>query len=273
MYLQEASTMLSWVCFRNFLSRAAKPVFQLILLVIFLHFFGLPAIETYVKKEVMVVENKRDTDGIPFPAITIAALSQEDPEACFNLKDGSVERCIEEKSLKSSDLLKGVQVGYEGSGYRSTLLNVTKDMITQDSTQFWSGVHFTLNLNLTIGLDDSDYINLLLPNENIKFQIFVHDPKFFIFSDNPLAFPMEMRLFTTETSNSHCYRLNLIEMNEHNVPSDPCNTDPHFNFWECLKDSVSQKVFPSFLHERLIFLTGWLQHQVGPTKQSTLHKQ
>ena len=78
----ETNIMLFVVLFRTLLMRAAKPSFQLILLTTFLYFFGLPAIETYGKKEVMVVEKKRDTDGIPFPAITIAALGQKGPEIC-----------------------------------------------------------------------------------------------------------------------------------------------------------------------------------------------
>ena len=83
--------MLFMVLFRTLLVRAAKPSFQLILLAAFLYFFGLPAIETYGRKEVMVVEKKRDTDGIPFPAITIAALGQKGPEICYTLNDGSTE--------------------------------------------------------------------------------------------------------------------------------------------------------------------------------------
>ena len=43
------------------LVKVARPALQLILLVVFLFFFGLPAIATYRRKEVLVVENKRDT--------------------------------------------------------------------------------------------------------------------------------------------------------------------------------------------------------------------
>ena len=255
--------MFFWVCTQDFLARAAKPLFQLILLATFLYFFGLPAIETYLKKEVMVVEKKRDTDGIPFPAITIAALGQEEPDICFNLNNGSIEKCIENNSLNSSDLLKGVRSGFDGV----TSLNLTKDMLTEDSTQHWIGRHYTINMSFTIGPEmEKDQIYLLL-SKRIKFpyQIFLHDPKFFIFSDNPIAFPMEVRLFKTESSNSHCYRLNLIQMNELNVPSDPCNTDPNFNFWACVKESVSQKVFPSGHNASRLYLIFFRRLAVVPS--------
>ena len=122
-----------------------------------------------------------------------------------------------------------------------------KEMLIEDSTQHWSGRHYMLTLPLTIGPDgEESYIYLLLSKKiKLAYQIFLHDPKFFIFSDNPIAFPMESMLFKTELSNSHCYRLNLIQMNELNVPSDPCNSDTDFNFWACVKESVSQKVILS----------------------------
>ena len=62
--MQETDIMLLWFNVRNFLGSAAKPFFQLILLATFLYFFGLPAIERYRKKEVLVVEKKRDTGEI-----------------------------------------------------------------------------------------------------------------------------------------------------------------------------------------------------------------
>ena len=39
-------------------SIGARPTFQLILLAIFIYFFGLPIIETYQKKEVMTLVNR-----------------------------------------------------------------------------------------------------------------------------------------------------------------------------------------------------------------------
>ena len=50
-----------------------RPSLQLVLLVIFLHFFGVPAVSRYQRREVMVVSSRRDTGGIQAPAVTIAA--------------------------------------------------------------------------------------------------------------------------------------------------------------------------------------------------------
>ena len=237
------------------LVRVARPVLQLILLVVFLFFFGLPAIATYRRKEVLVVENKKDTGGIPFPAITVAAWIQEATDGCYQLNK-TIEQCIEDNSLGSSDLIKGVLLGFEAQAS----LNLTKEMLTEDSTHLWSGRFYTLNLPLTIGPDDdTDQVYIFLSNISMEYQLFIHDPKFYIYSDNPVL-PMEVRSFNTRSTVSRYYRLNLVEMNELDVPSDPCNTAPDFNFHSCVKMSVAQKVSCSLLR-KAIFLhlfVGWL---------------
>ena len=252
--------MFLWVYIRTLVGSAAKPLLQLILLAIFLQFFGLPAIERYRRKEVLVVENKKETDGIPFPAVTISVGPQQEPARCYESDDGgSIERCIQNNPPNSSNLLKGVLLGFN----KKVSLNLVEDDLTEDSTQKWTGRYYTLTFPTTrIGPDaEEDFVFLLLSHQKeFHYQIFVHDPKFFIFSDNPIAIPMEQRLFKTRSSNGTLYRLNLIEMNELDVPSDPCNADPDFNFRECVKESVSRMVFPSGQNPSDFTFTflGWL---------------
>ena len=185
------------------------------------------------------MEKKRDSNGFPVPAITISVwMPEERPYKCYYLNH-SIERCIEAKSLSNSDLLKGVWLGYE----RRIPLNVTKDVLTEDSCHSRSGRFYSLNLPLTIGPDDDkDQVFLFLSNITLQYQLFIHDPKFFVYSDNLVGIPMEVRVFSTRSSVSHYQRLNLIEMNELDVPSDPCNANPSYNFRSCVKKSITQKV-------------------------------
>ena len=124
--------MFSLLLVQNLLQRGARPALQVILLATFLFFFGLPAIKTYQKKEVMVVKSKRDSNGIPFSAITISAWIQEQPGKCYDIDQSAkaTEKCIEENSLTISDLFKGIIRGFDGQ----LSLNVSKDMWTEDST-------------------------------------------------------------------------------------------------------------------------------------------
>ena len=230
--------MFSWTYIRVRLEGAVKPIYLLFLLVTFLWFFGRPAVVTYMKKEVLVIENKKDTNGIPFPAITISN-HQREPRLCYKSSaKSSVDQCIEEKSNSRSELIRDFLFSWEVNGS----FNLADDVFTNDSTVYYSGIHYTLNLSLTMALGNHQY-HLILPRE-IKslYQILVHDPKFFMITDNPSAFPMEYRLFNANTDQSHCYRLDVVQMEELNVPSDPCNTDPDYNFHKCVKESISEKV-------------------------------
>ena len=83
----------------------------MILLAVFPAFFGLPTIERYQARQVMVVKRRRDTSGIEIPTISIAAWNPEtdngwkgNTSMTYDLieanrmdygKNESVARCIE----------------------------------------------------------------------------------------------------------------------------------------------------------------------------------
>ena len=83
---------------------------QVLLLTTFLHFFGFPAISRFEKKEVLVVEATKETEGIPLPAITIAVVNQIKDDSCFD-KNASIERCVERDTLNRSEMLRRVVIG------------------------------------------------------------------------------------------------------------------------------------------------------------------
>jgi hypothetical protein len=61
--------------FRKFLGSSAKPTLHIVLLLIFLFFFGLPSINRFNAKEVITVTSKKLTGGISAPAISLVALN------------------------------------------------------------------------------------------------------------------------------------------------------------------------------------------------------
>ena len=89
----------------------------MILLAVFPAVFGLPTIERYQARQVMVVKRRRDTSGIEIPTISIAAWNPETDNGwkgntsmtygphieanCMDYsKNESVARCIEERTYK-----------------------------------------------------------------------------------------------------------------------------------------------------------------------------
>ena len=216
----------------------SRLLFQLVLFTIFLYFFGLSAVEEYMRKEVMVVETEKDTHGIPFPAITIAVPDQLE-EDVFSRCNMSIDKCIMARTFNASNFIESVQLGYE----RRMFINLTKEMLTEDFSQIWAGRYFTLNLPISIGPDDDEDQLFIVLYPQYIYQILVHDPEFFIFTDNPTAIPQMNKYFDAQNTNSHYYRLVLTEMHELDIPSDPCNPNYDYNFSECVKNSVSMQVY------------------------------
>ena len=218
---------------------APRLIVQLFLLAAFLHFFGFPAVARFAKKCVMVVETEKDTDGIPFPALTLVSVGQITDDTCF-WKNESIEDCIEENTLNLSDIIKSSHLGFT----RQKKISLTQEFVREDFTSVWAGRYYTLNLPMKIG-PNSTYQFFLGLNSNLTCSVFVHDPKYFIFNFNPIALPSIMRKFTTTTKkpNSWYYSLQLTEVNKLNLPSSPCNDDHSYNFHSCLRRSISAKVF------------------------------
>ena len=63
---------MNWKTFLAFATKGARISFQLSLFSTFLYFFGLPAIEKYLRRDIMVVEHTKFTNGIPVPALTMS---------------------------------------------------------------------------------------------------------------------------------------------------------------------------------------------------------
>ena len=157
---------------------------QILLLATFLHFFGMPAIHKYNKKEVMVLETIKDTDGIPLPALSLM-FSKEATEthqfkSCYDGLNVSIVDCLKTSTSNVSAILKKALFGYEN---RRTIFlgenNVSESLATSRT-----GLIFTLNLHLKIGPNDSETRFFLFLSPTFVY-VMLHDPNFFILNDNP----------------------------------------------------------------------------------------
>ena len=120
----------------------------------------MPAIEKFRRKDIMVVEQMKFTNGIPAPAITITVAEQLlfDFKSCTNLNASFIDNCINANSKNWSQVLKGITLGYG----RKKSLNLTKDLVREDFIEVF-GKYFSLNLTFKIGPDDlRDQMYILL---------------------------------------------------------------------------------------------------------------
>ena len=95
----------------------------------------------------------------------------------------------------------------------------------------------------TLHVEESTRRNLihLFLNTNLTFIVFIHDPKYYLYSSNPQALPMAMTII--ERTNTF-KQLKLVEREhtELNVHSDPCEEDTEYSFTGCVKNSLARLV-------------------------------
>ena len=228
------------------LCKAGRIVLQILLLVIFLYFFGLPALKRYQRKEVTVVRSEKDVGGILVPAVTIASRNPQTQRgwraadavssiegACGGF-NGTIDQCIEEKTFEQSETFVDVLVGSSNS---LSLLNMT-DSLTTEFASTSEGRYYTINVTKKVGPNDQMYIAL---KYGFIHQIYIHDPNYFILSYNP-SLGHIMRIVNPNTSFNHYYNLIMTEVEELDLPDDPCNLEPSYSFQACIKESLSSQV-------------------------------
>ena len=176
-------------------------VLQLSLFVIFLNFFGIPAITKYLQKETMVVYSEEQTDGIEAPAITVFAVKDTGSgwktvgknvtslrsffmfDQCKKAGFTDVETCVSNDTFGLNEFLKEARLGlYDGMGTTSLFGDPsTSPLWTEDLTVTFSGRYFTLSLSYMITRREIDVILFCVDStSSFSYTFFVHDENFFL---------------------------------------------------------------------------------------------
>ena len=180
------------------LSKIARVTLQLALLAIFFWFFGLPAIEKYQEKKVVMVKSWRNTEGIPAPTLTLFAVNDEIngtfqgtykkggfEQACSVLKgNNTIENCIDKNSNKKTDFLADVLLGVKRQETLMSELN-----IKQEFSRPINGKYYSLDVPLQMHPNRyEDQITFFL-SKYFTYYILAHDHNFFFGFYNP-SYPM-----------------------------------------------------------------------------------
>ena len=245
--------------FRNAVSITSKLIIQLWLLGLFWHFFGMPALKRFNEKKVIIVRSVRESDGTPIPAITIAVKGKESgngwkrqgtqlhitKEHCKNAKSvGDLNKCVEGLTYDLSETSSGVTIGI---GIKDFDWKIKEPKWTEDYLHNYAGRIYTLEhpLQLNPSIVTSAFLRIELKtghNGRHTYDLYIHDPKNFYLTENPEpGFPY-VRKEVDPTDLPYYYNLALTEVEELNVPHDPCNEDPNFNYKQCIKEYLSKIV-------------------------------
>ena len=113
----------------------------------------------------MLVRTKRNTGGIPAPAITVVAREPNfllgwkdkfnESDWCQSRKENqTMEECIEEHTFKRHDAIKDVLWGWDSNSIMSN------DSVHEDFTMAWQGKFFFVNVSKT-----------MIPRENVRLSL------------------------------------------------------------------------------------------------------
>ena len=187
-------------------SIATKVILQIGLFLIFLVYFGIPAVEKYVKKDTIIITSEEDTNGIEAPAVTFSSsffgkvgwksvFENTSVKAFHNFRIANhckgyedIEECIEEDTFSFNDFIVGARLG--PTSPVDMLMN--KTFWTEDLTYTSAGRYYTFNIDKNITHANDDYLVFVLNTTTVA-AIHVHDEKYFLMNTNPLGPPINTR--------------------------------------------------------------------------------
>ena len=106
---------------------------------------------------------------------------------CGDAED--IEECIVTKTFNRSEMVKGVLMGYMT---RKSLVN-ENNLWIEDFTSSPKGRCYTLNIPQRIGPNGKEERLFLLLSHDLFYQIFIHDPDYFVMNSNPVGLPTIMK--------------------------------------------------------------------------------
>ena len=232
-----------------------KCLFQVILLVLLLKYFGFSSWERYHDEKTVVTSAEKDMGEIPAPTVTVCVLNQKSllgyknnslhvmnfptyeivGEICKGLQGEDIVLCLEEKTYNLATVVEQAAKGQ----YSSTPQHLT-------DTTYWhpefsystAGMCYQLETNMTLGTDaTTDLLSIFMNNNNLTTFVSIHDPNFFFQSSNPQTpitmIPVDKTMLT---------KFYLVQHNNLDLASKPCNPAPLYSFTRCIKNTISREV-------------------------------
>ena len=139
--------------------------------------------------------------------------------------------------LFRSEIIPVVDIGFS----QKTKLMDTK-LWSEDFTETSNGICYTLQIGRRLTPDyTSDQLFLHL-SQSYSYLIFLHDPDYFVLNTNPRSTPgVQLKLSTTKLTSIY-YDVEMVRHKKLNLPLQPCEEDDKYNFNNCIKDFLSNKV-------------------------------
>ena len=238
--------------------RLGRFIFTAVLTGLFLNFFGYPALIKYLEKSVLIKVSTISAaeSGIQRPAITFCPMT---PSLslfsgwknsigewhnvlklnCGHYNDSrSILDCVEKKTFQLNETL-----------LENSALGMLEDrkLLSNDSswTRFLTNIPygncFTLEhpMNLTANFERSSI--WLHFNENLIYNVYFHDPNFFLLTNNLKVIPQSKVRKEKEFGRKRQFDIYPLVVTEHrniNRPKAPCEEKTDYNFMSCITEKL-----------------------------------
>ena len=174
-----------------------KPLFIFLLTFLFAYIFGYPSLKRFLEKAVVIQEDMEKNDEVKAPAITFCVefpqswkntTIEMNAEKLMNLFGESCPSkeldCIEEKTYSKDELI----INANQNLFNKTDISKSK-FWNSDMTRTLFGMCHSFQYPESVGnVDFKDEFGFEL-NPNVPYRIFMHDPNFFILSNNQVFIP------------------------------------------------------------------------------------
>lgn len=227
-----------------------KVVFFLLLALFFIGLFGYESIKKFYQGEITTVESvEKNKVGNQFPAVTVCAnlnggygwknwtmdeeLANILGRVCQGKNATDIFECVLQRTYTIDEVidLKNGTFGMEWKFWESTL-----------KVPVWGVCHTYLNpVRLCIDFNDNCqagvYIHLF---PQFSYEIFLHDPDYFLLSANPLSFPhtkVDVSSFA-ESENVGWFYMDVTKHVKLSTSTRPCSS----SFSACVKEALAAKI-------------------------------
>ena len=159
----------------------------------------------------------------------------------------TIVSCIEQQTYNLSEIIASVTLGDTVQGFSNEVKNPNW---TEDFTHNYAGRAYILDLPINLRSfsfsENALTIGLKAIGNNgdndVNYEIYIHDPTFFHVTRNPEPVHPSIREHVDFETLPRLYSFALTEVEELNIPDDPCNEDPDYNFRKCLKESFTRRI-------------------------------
>ena len=217
--------------------KSTKLFIVIILLVIYILYFGIPSVKNYLKKDTVFVTSKKDLTSDDLPAIGINKIISRLKYECWN--DGeNLTECLEKQTENFNEIVNISKI----ISFSNSNIDADKIFSEEDwETSFVSWRHGRIFVLQTLNMTSKQRFVIEFMGNIDSVLVELHDRNYFLEkSHNMVDF-----LVSTTTLRDQEAKEIFIVITEYNLLPDEshCNDDQNYSFLKCTKVGTKLNIF------------------------------